>query len=132
VFFFRALASGQVFLDKNGDGAQNLRLEPGVAGVQLQLLDEDGTVVATTTTGRDGRFRFDRFGGAGDYQVLITLPTGSKLTTAGSLDFHIAAGGQSVRGLNFGLASAAKTVTATAAGGESGWPAAVDRVLGGA
>jgi peroxidase len=131
VFFFKALASGQVYLDRNGDGVQNPRLEPGVAGVQIQLLDEDGTVVATTTTDRGGRFRFDRFGGAGDYHVLITTPTGMKLTTAGTLDFHIASGGQIAWGLSFGLTTSAKTMTATAAAGEGEWAAAVDQVLSG-
>jgi peroxidase len=132
VFFFKALASGQVYLDKNGDGVQNPRLEPGIVGVQIQLLDEDGTVVATTKTDRDGRFRFDRFGGAGDYSVLITTPTGMKLTTANTLDFHIVSGGQSARGLNFGLTTSTKTMTATVAAGEGEWAAAVDQVMTGA
>ena len=51
-----------------------------MGGIEVQLLDEDGGVLATTKTGRDGRYRFDRFGGTGDYSVQIVLPTNAKLT----------------------------------------------------
>src|SRR4029078_2530096 len=105
VFIFKALAGGQVYLDANGSGAQDGRAERGLGGVTLQLLDEDGEVVGTTITGRDGRFRLEGFGGTGDYQVQLVLPTGAKLTTDGVLDFHIATGGQAGRGLNFVLST---------------------------
>jgi len=75
--------------------------------------------MATTVTGRDGRYRLDGFSSAGDYQIQLILPTGAKLTTDGLLDFHIASGGQSIRGLNFGL-SLLNSATSTAADGSNG------------
>jgi len=128
VFFFKALATGQVFLDKNGDGARNARFEPGMAGVEVQLLDGDGNTLATALTGRDGRYRFDRFGSTGDFQVQIVLPTGNVLTTSSSRDLHISTGGQSISGLDFGL-SPTKVATATPATSGSGWAAAVDQLF---
>jgi peroxidase len=109
VFFFRSQAAGTVYLDTNANGAQDGRIERGIAGVTLNLLDDTGDVVATTVTGPGGRFRFDGFGEAGDYQVQIVLPTGAKLTTGGLLDFHIKTGDQTIKGLNFGLASLIKS-----------------------
>jgi len=108
VFIFKSLAGGQVYLDADGSGEQDGRAERGLGVVTLQLLDEDGEVVGTTITGRDGRFRLDGFGGTGDYRVQLILRNGGKLATAGVLDFHIATGGQAVRGLNFGLAKLGK------------------------
>lgn len=133
IFHFRALAGGQVFFDANGDGLQNGRTERGLGGVTLQLLDENGEVAATTTTGRDGRFRFDHFGSTGDYQVQIVLPTGAVLTTGGLFDFHISTGGQSIRGLNFGLASLLKpkASSSTAVDPNADWAANVDSIFGG-
>jgi hypothetical protein len=103
VFFFKSAGEGQVFADVNGNGVQDPPNEPGLGGITVQLLDEDGNIMGTTKTDRAGRFRFNQFGGAGDYHVQIVLPTGSKLTTDGLLDLHIASGDQFLKGLNFGL-----------------------------
>ncbi len=149
VFYFKVAAEGQVFVDGNGDGMQNPRGEPGLGGVEIQLLDDEGAVLATTKTGRDGRYRFDRFGGAGDYSVQIVLPTNAKLTTDAALDFHLSTGGQNIRGLSFGL-SLTNSTTPTppkppkpapppqhpkprlaAAAAPTDWSAAVDSVFGG-
>ncbi|WP_166659310.1 SdrD B-like domain-containing protein [Labedaea rhizosphaerae] len=48
--------SGTKYEDLNGDGAREAG-EPGLAGWQIDLV-YDGTVVATTTTGTDGGYRF--------------------------------------------------------------------------
>jgi len=148
VFYFKVAAEGQVYVDLNADGKQNGRGEVGLGGVEVQLLDEEGAVLATTKTGRDGKYRFDRFGGTGDYSVQVILPTNAKLTTEGSLDLHLSAGGQVAGGLNFGL-SLTGTTTPTpkppkpapppthpkprlaAADGQAAWSAAVDSVFGG-
>jgi peroxidase len=132
VFFFKASAEGQVFVDANGNGVQDGRIERGIGGVTLQLLDEDGSVVGSTVTGRDGRYRVDGFSSAGDYQIQIMLPNGAKLTTDGLLDFHIATGGQGVRGLNFGLAPLKWAPTAAAGvDTDSDFTAAVDAIFTG-
>ncbi len=46
-----------VWMDDNGNGAQDPG-EKGVAGVKVTLLDEQGNVVATTTTDADGKYEF--------------------------------------------------------------------------
>src|SRR5262249_335915 len=70
VFFFKARVEGQVFSDANGNGRQD-RGEAGVAGVTVELINDDGEVIATTRTGRDGRYFFDQFRETGDYQVRV-------------------------------------------------------------
>ena len=57
---------GRLFLDADKDGLDNA--EAGVAGVTVQLLDSAGNVVATTTTGVDGDYRFDGLQ-PGEYRV---------------------------------------------------------------
>ncbi len=47
-----------VWLDSNGDGFQD-PTEPGIAGVVVQLLDEDGSLIATTVTDADGNYVFE-------------------------------------------------------------------------
>ena len=63
----------RVFEDLNQNGLQDVG-EPGVAGVPVKLLDENGLVIATTTTGSTGYYNFFNLG-AGMYQVMFTIPT---------------------------------------------------------
>ncbi|MDL9978791.1 DUF7507 domain-containing protein [Microbacterium sp. ASV49] len=58
-----------VWLDKNLDGRQQPG-EPGIAGVKIELLDDSGAVVATTTTDANGRWHQDNLP-AGTYKVRI-------------------------------------------------------------
>jgi hypothetical protein len=109
VFVFRAQATGAVYLDANSDGTQSGRAEPGLPGVTVQLIDEEGSVVASTVTSLGGAYRFDQFASTGDYGVQIVLPTGAALTKEAVLNLHIATGDASVRNLNFGLKSSSAT-----------------------
>jgi hypothetical protein len=102
VFIFKARVEGQVFADASGNGRRD-RGEAGVAGVTVELLNPDGEVVATTRTGRDGRYFFDQFRETGDYQVRITPPAGSVLTTTNPRSVLIPTGDVTVRDQNFGL-----------------------------
>ncbi len=102
VFFFRAEATGQVFVDSNGDGIRNRR-EIGLAGVTIELLNGDGEVIDSTVTGRDGRYFFNNFPETGDYAIRITLPTGMTSTTPSTQTFLISRGNVTVFGLDFGL-----------------------------
>ncbi len=47
-----------VWLDKDGDGIQDGD-EPGIAGVDVELLDSNGVVVATATTDANGGYYFN-------------------------------------------------------------------------
>lgn len=71
----------RVWKDRDGDGLQEPG-EPGIEGVTVRLLDEDGTLIATTVTGADGEYLFEGLVG-GTYTVEIdtsTLPAGLEPT----------------------------------------------------
>ncbi|MGI9601166.1 MAG: SdrD B-like domain-containing protein [Acidimicrobiales bacterium] len=70
--------AGRVWDDLDGDGVDDAN-EPGVAEVTVNLLDADGNVVATTTTGPDGSYRFDDVL-PGDYEVEFERPDGKVLS----------------------------------------------------
>ncbi len=50
--------SGRVFNDFDANGSQN-GTEPGIPGAVVELVDSNGDVIATTTTGPDGSYVFD-------------------------------------------------------------------------
>src|SRR5207248_1772224 len=83
VFYFRATVSGTVFNDANHNGRQD-RYESGLAHVPLQLIDADGTVVATTRTDARGNYQYGVADGlgAGRYRVRQVVPPGWVQTTA--------------------------------------------------
>lgn len=72
VFFFHTTVTGVAFLDLNGDGRQG-RGEMTLSGVKLELVDEDGNVLATTKSDKSGRYTFNEME-LGTYQVRLTLP----------------------------------------------------------
>jgi hypothetical protein len=113
VFVFKARVEGQVFADANGNGRQD-RGEAGVAGVTVELLNNEGAVIATTRTGRDGRYVFDQFGETGDYRVRITPPAGSQPTTPDPRAFLIPTGDTTVRDVNFAIRPAPRAATTSA------------------
>jgi hypothetical protein len=125
VFFMNAQINGQVFVDANGNGRQD-RFETGLAGVTVQLLSGEGTVMSTAVTGRDGRYRFKSFEETGDYQVRVVLP--SRFTAAlTTRDVPISKGGVTISGVNFGLAAIGKTLSGGVANtSPSTWTAATD------
>ncbi len=61
--------SDTVWFDEDGDGIQDIS-EEGIPSIEVTLLDEDGNVIATTTTGGDGSYIFDDLP-AGDYTVVV-------------------------------------------------------------
>ncbi len=69
-----ASVSGKVWADPQGDcvfGPQDIPL----AGVQIDLLNSDGQVVATTTTNAEGKYKFDNLA-PGTYGVFEHQPAG--------------------------------------------------------
>lgn len=67
--------------DNNGNGTQDSG-ESSLSGVKLNLLDNEGKVVVTTTTDSNGLYIFDRLI-PGEYTVVVditTLPAGLKQT----------------------------------------------------
>ncbi|WP_235296444.1 SdrD B-like domain-containing protein, partial [Portibacter marinus] len=61
-----------VWLDEDGDGVQDDG-EDGVEGVTVNLKDENGKVIASTTTEADGSYEFTDLT-PGDYSVQFVLP----------------------------------------------------------
>lgn len=84
VFFFTPSISGHVFLDANANGRQDRR-EPPMRGITVQLLDAEDNVIATTVTGRDGRYSFKELD-LGTYRVRLLLPAGVVQTTRNPRD----------------------------------------------
>ncbi len=76
VFCERSPASleGYVYHDRNNDGEQQADREEPIAGVRIELVDEDGQV-RVATTDAEGRFRFDRLP-AGTYRLVERQPLG--------------------------------------------------------
>lgn len=66
--------SGVVFVDRDGDCVQDAN-EEGLAGVKVELLDNTGKVVGTTTTNATGQYSFVNLR-AGEYTVRETQPDG--------------------------------------------------------
>jgi large repetitive protein len=64
--------SGRTFVDSNNSGGLQPG-EPALAGVTVKLVDSTGAVVATTTTGTDGRYKFTNLP-ADDYRVEEAQP----------------------------------------------------------
>lgn len=102
VFFMKAELIGQVYLDSNASGGVDRR-EIGIPGITVELLDDEGEVIAATITDRSGRYRFTQFRETGDYQVRIVLPSRLTATSPTTMDVWISRGGMSITGYNFGL-----------------------------
>ncbi len=62
----------RVWEDLNADGIQDDG-EPGIAGVQVKLLDENLVEIASTTTDADGNYLFSNLA-AGTYSVVFVNP----------------------------------------------------------
>lgn len=73
-----AVIGDRVWLDDDRDGVQDGG-EAGVAGVTVNLLDDAGNVVKTTTTDANGDYRF-LVANPGDYQVEFIPPAGLEFT----------------------------------------------------
>ena len=79
-----------IYRDDNGNGTQDTG-EPGLAGIDVELLDDAGTTLTTDTTDGNGTYTFGGLAAA-DYSVRVdttTLPASTTTNTAdpdGTLD----------------------------------------------
>lgn len=83
---------GTVYVDADRDGVQDPGEAP-LAGVTVQLVDPSGVVVATTTSGPDGGFRFDGVP-PGSYVVRQLQPDRYGSTTANEVPVTVVAGAE--------------------------------------
>ena len=102
VFFMRTEVTGQVFVDGNANGHQD-RQENGLEGITLELLNDEGDVIATTQTDIRGRYVFTEFEETGDYQIRILLPTGATTSGPTTVDVLVSSGDDSLGNLDFAL-----------------------------
>ena len=105
--------SGTVYYDKDRSETLN-NSEPGFDGITVNLLGEDGSVVATTTTKADGTYSFSKLP-AGKYTVKVEPsdllkkleqtedPDGTKDNTSGVVQVNH--DNPSVKNVNFGYAT---------------------------
>lgn len=72
-----------VWWDNDNDGVRD-NGEPGIPGINLSLLDVNGSVLATTTTDQNGKYYF---GGllAGSYQIAVTSSMGAGILKGSSI-----------------------------------------------
>ena len=73
-----ATIGDRVWIDNNGNGLQDSG-EAGKSGVTVELRDNAGKVLKTTTTDNNGNYKFSVE--AGTYLVAIKTPTGYTVTT---------------------------------------------------
>ncbi len=95
-FIFEASIGGTVSQLGHGRPGFVRQVAIGVAGITVQLMDDDGNVVGTTTTNRLGQYSFGTpkvpgaaagMSGTGDYTVQLVLPEGTKIVSgAGTAD----------------------------------------------
>ncbi|QDS99636.1 peroxidase family protein [Adhaeretor mobilis] len=101
VFFMSATVSGTVVEESSANGKHDRGGTQGAAGVTVELLNDEGEVVDTTTTDSSGFYAFDTFRETGDYQVSVLRSTADG-TVAETADVLISVGGQVVSDVNFG------------------------------
>ena len=106
--------SGTVYLDEDANASQDVS-EPGIAAVTINLLDDNGNILATTITDQIGDYSFTGVP-AGTYDVAVTDANGVLIglnqTTVDPAQFSLPAGG-SQTGLDFGYAPSANAPIGT-------------------
>jgi uncharacterized repeat protein (TIGR01451 family) len=80
--------SGKVYKDRDRNGTDDG--DPPIVGVTITLR-QGATVIATTTTGPDGSYRFENLP-AGSYEVVETQPAGHGSSTPDSQAVNVSAG----------------------------------------
>ena len=87
--------SGTLYEDSNDDGIFDENEPRLPAGITVNLLDEDGNIVATTETEADGSYSFENVAD-GNYTIQVDttdIPDGYTLTTANDVKITVAGDG---------------------------------------
>ncbi|MBC1334122.1 hypothetical protein HB820_02355 [Listeria booriae] len=104
--------SDVMFEDLNGNAVQDSNETTGIAGIKVELYNDQGTLIGAATTGTDGRYTFSNVPD-GTYYLHVdmsTLPTDEKLYTTqgingsdGNSSYFTISGGNAVTGYHFGF-----------------------------
>ncbi|BAY07168.1 SdrD B-like domain-containing protein [Calothrix sp. NIES-2098] len=95
-----------VFNDTNANNRQDPG-EPGIAGVQLNLRDQNGNVIGTTTTDSNGRYSFPNLV-QGQYTVAVSQPPSGFTPTLTQPNPISLGGGQNFDRADFGFTQPAQ------------------------
>jgi len=125
VFFLDSEVRGEVYVDGNANGRQD-RSEIGLVGVTVELLDDEGEVVATTVTNGRGRYLFSTFHETGDYRVRIVVPNRYRAATRTERAVLVSRGDQAIADVDFGLRPLSRNTAAAATDAQL---AAIDSAL---
>lgn len=99
VFFFDVTVRGRVFFDP--DERQD-RFEIGLPAFEVELLDAEGAVLATTRTGLDGSYAFvGLIDAPGEYRIRVVPPADWRLTTPEEATIRVTRG-ELFGGVDFG------------------------------
>ena len=82
-----ASMSGTVWLDRDRDGSLDAG-EPGIGTITIELRNNNGDLIATTTTNSDGSYSFIGLPG-GDYQIIELQPNGYGSTTSNTISVTV-------------------------------------------
>ncbi|WP_185376325.1 SdrD B-like domain-containing protein [Listeria booriae] len=104
--------SDVMFEDLNGNAVQDSNETTGVAGIKVELYNDQGALIGTATTGTDGRYTFSNIPD-GTYYLHVdmsTIPADEKLYTTqgingsdGDSSYFTISGGNTVTGYHFGF-----------------------------
>jgi hypothetical protein len=118
VFFFQTTISGTVFNDQNANGLLQKR-DNGLAGITVNLLDSSGDIVGTTTTDKNGNYKFTDTD-LGTFTVQAVPPKNVSITTP-TLTIAITKG-VAVQNVDIGLNLRLVLGTLSHLGGDLGCP----------
>lgn len=80
-----AIISGQAWLDEDANGLRDAG-EPGLAGVQVQLLDDNGDAMDEKFTGDDGGYVFESTALGGEFTLAFVPPLDYQFTAMNAGD----------------------------------------------
>jgi hypothetical protein len=106
VFYFHTSISGTVSIAIDGPRRRGVQVIP-LPGINVELVDAEGNVVASATTGRNGRYTFEDVD-FGAYSVRLSLPGGLRQVSADPEPIEITRS-QDVADVNFRVKLALRT-----------------------
>ncbi|MCA9235799.1 MAG: hypothetical protein KDA44_10030 [Planctomycetales bacterium] len=91
VFFMNAVVGGQV--TQTAPSARGRQRTTPAANATVELLNDEGVVIDTTVTDRQGRYQFATFRETGDYQIRVTTTNPAGNAAGATIDVHLSRGG---------------------------------------
>jgi peroxidase len=104
VFYMRSAVSGSVFKTFQPElGRRSGNATTAAAQVTVELLDDAGEVIDSTTTNVRGQYKFNSMAETGDYSIRVVANSGTRIVSPASIDFTLSRGDLRLHNLNFRL-----------------------------